>query len=48
MNLVAAVRLAADCGKHAIAARLPVAVCGFFDLRKYWLDSASRSAAKVS
>ena len=41
VNLVAAVRLAADSGEHAIAARLPVALCSFFDLRKYWLDWAT-------
>ncbi|MFT7841212.1 tetratricopeptide repeat protein [Saccharothrix sp. BKS2] len=38
VNLMAAIRLAADRGEHSLAWRLPVALWGFFFLRKHWRD----------
>jgi len=37
-NLVAAVRHAAETGEHVIACKLPLALWGFFNLRKHWAD----------
>jgi tetratricopeptide (TPR) repeat protein/transcriptional regulator with XRE-family HTH domain len=37
-NLVAAIRQAAETGEHVIAWKLPVALLGFFNLRKRWAD----------
>jgi tetratricopeptide (TPR) repeat protein len=37
-NLVAAVRHAAQTGEHVIAWKLPLALWGFFNLRKHWAD----------
>ncbi|MGH3867119.1 MAG: ATP-binding protein [Pseudonocardiaceae bacterium] len=37
-NLVAAVRHAAETGEHVIAWKLPLALLGFFTLRKHWAD----------
>lgn len=37
-NLVAAVRHAAEAGEHVIAGKLPLALWGFFNLRKHWAD----------
>ncbi len=37
-NLVAAIRQAAENGEHVIAWKLPLAVWGFFNLRKHWAD----------
>ncbi len=47
-NLAAAVRLAAEAGHHDIAWKLPVALRGFFDVRKpwaVWLDCATIGVA---
>jgi tetratricopeptide (TPR) repeat protein len=38
VNLMVAIKQAADYGEHSIAWRLPVALWGFFFLRKYWRD----------
>ncbi len=40
-NLVAAVRQAAEAGEHIIAWKLPLALWGFFNLRKHWADLIS-------
>jgi tetratricopeptide (TPR) repeat protein len=37
-NLVAATRQAADTSEHVIAWKLPLAVWGFFTLRRHWAD----------
>lgn len=37
-NLVAAIRQAAEVDEHVIACKLPLALWGFFDLRKHWAD----------
>ncbi|MGH3887082.1 MAG: tetratricopeptide repeat protein [Pseudonocardiaceae bacterium] len=37
-NLVAAIRQAAETGEHVIAWKLPLALWGFFNLRKHWAD----------
>lgn len=37
-NLVAAIRQAAEAGEHVIACKLPLALWGFFNLRKHWAD----------
>ncbi len=37
-NLVAAIRHAAETGEHVIAWQLPLALWGFFNLRKHWAD----------
>ncbi|MBV8542175.1 MAG: tetratricopeptide repeat protein [Pseudonocardiales bacterium] len=37
-NLVAAIRQADEADEHLIACRLPLALWGFFDLRKHWAD----------
>jgi tetratricopeptide (TPR) repeat protein len=37
-NLVAAIRHAAETGEHVIAGKLPLALLGFFNLRKHWAD----------
>jgi tetratricopeptide (TPR) repeat protein len=37
-NLVAAIRQAAEAGEHVIAWKLPLALWGFFNLRKHWAD----------
>jgi tetratricopeptide (TPR) repeat protein len=37
-NLVAAIRHAAEVGEHVISWKLPLALCGFFNLRKHWAD----------
>jgi tetratricopeptide (TPR) repeat protein len=38
INLMAAIQLAADSGEHSITWRIPVALWGFFFLRKHWRD----------
>ncbi|MGH3772972.1 MAG: ATP-binding protein [Pseudonocardiaceae bacterium] len=37
-NLIAAIHQAAEAGEHVIACTLPLALWGFFDLRKNWAD----------
>ncbi|MCA1602321.1 MAG: tetratricopeptide repeat protein [Acidobacteria bacterium] len=37
-NLVAATRQAAETGQHGFACKLPLALWGFFNLRKHWAD----------
>jgi tetratricopeptide (TPR) repeat protein len=37
-NLVAAIRHAAEAGEHVIACKFPLALLGFFNLRKHWAD----------
>ncbi len=37
-NLVAAIRQAAETDEHVIAWKLPLALWGFFNLRKHWAD----------
>jgi tetratricopeptide (TPR) repeat protein/transcriptional regulator with XRE-family HTH domain len=37
-NLVAAIRQAAETDEHVIAWKLPIALFGFFNLRKHWAD----------
>ncbi|MCA1606308.1 MAG: tetratricopeptide repeat protein, partial [Acidobacteria bacterium] len=37
-NLVAATHQAAETGEHGIACKLPLALWGFFNLRKHWAD----------
>ncbi|GAA1314551.1 hypothetical protein GCM10009634_84630 [Saccharothrix xinjiangensis] len=41
VNLMAAIRQASDCGEHAVAWRLPVALWGFFFLNKPWREWTS-------
>jgi tetratricopeptide (TPR) repeat protein len=39
VNLVAAIRHAAQANEHVIAYKFPLALWGFFNLRKHWADS---------